>query len=367
MNNYFWCPLVSQRIGYRVCILTQQKAYYCGLKNCEHKTKEEKENMNEKEETKVAKVEPTYSQRFTNMVVKEFSDQVGVLELTPYQQRLAQHMFIGIDAQLKTLETKRTDQNKPAIVWQNINMAKLAIDAVHRVELGLDALIPNHIHPVPHLNSRTKLYDLRLDIGYVGKDYYKRKMAITPPLDIRYRLVHKNDKFIPIYKDADNKIESYKFKPSDNPFDRGEVIGGFGYIIYGDEKLNKLIVVPKESFDKSEKKAQTDAFWGPYKEEMQMVALVRRVTSKINIDPEKVNASYLKVEIDEVERNADLDIKEGANKEEIDIETGEVKAETWEAPEFPEEKTGAPLPNSGVEDTETTPAPDYPLPKKAGF
>ena len=75
-------------------------------------------------------------------------------------------MFIAIDTQIKNLEVKRLDSGKDTmpIVWSNINMNKLAIDAVHRVELGIDALIPNHMHPIPYFNKRLKLYDLDLQL-----------------------------------------------------------------------------------------------------------------------------------------------------------------------------------------------------------
>jgi len=285
--------------------------------------------MSKEQIKEVAKVEPTYSQRFTNMVVREFSRELGNLEMTPYQERLAQHLFIGVDISLKKLEADRLkkDTKKLPIVWTNVNMEKLAIDAVHRVELGLDALIPNHIHTIPYLNGKTGKYDLDLQIGYVGKDYYKREMALVPPKDIIYRLVYANDVFDPIMQGADNAIDTYKLQIP-NPFDRGEVIGGFGYILYDDPTLNRLIIVSKASFDKSQKKAQSDAFWGPYTEEMQMVALVRRVTAKLNIDPRKVNASYLKVEVAEAADSAEREIEEKANQEIIDINNEEEQQST---------------------------------------
>ncbi|HEA68219.1 MAG TPA: hypothetical protein ENI07_15575 [Desulfobacterales bacterium] len=285
--------------------------------------------MTKKNETKeIAKAEPTYSQRFTAMVVKEFGAQVGVMALTPLQQKLAQHMFIGIDTQLKALEAKR-DDNKPAIVWSNINMGKLAIDAMHRVELGLDALIPNHISPIPYLNGKTKKYDLDLRIGYVGKDCYRRKMAVDEPVDIIYELIYGSDEFSPIKKSALSEVESYEFKIT-NPFDRGKVVGGFGYIIYENPTKNKLVLVSKADFDKSKGKAQTDKFWKPYEREMQFKTLVLRTTSQIAIDPAKVNASMATVEMDEAVMASALQIEEKANKTPIDI-----KPETTESTKAP--------------------------------
>jgi recombination protein RecT len=285
------------------------------------------ENQTAKKATALPQKETgTRSQRFTAMVVREFGNVAGTLQLSPYQQRLGQHLFLAVDAQLKTLEAKRAQKDKDGlpIVWSNINMEKLAIDAVHRIELGLDALIPNMVHPIPYKNSKTGKYDLDLRVGYVGKDYYRRKMAIDPPMDIIYELVHEKDKFRPIKKTAANPVESYEFEIGD-PFDRGKVIGGFGYIMYERPEKNKLILVSKADFDKIKSKAKSDEFWGPYEREMQFKTLVHRVTSKLNVDPEKINASFMAVELDD---NA-AEIEVHANKEVLDIDpaTGEVKQE----------------------------------------
>ena len=278
----------------------------------------------------------TYSQRFTAAVVREFGTTVGKLELSPYKQVLAQHLFIGIDKTLKEMETKRLDSDKQGtpIVWGNINMEKLAIDAVHRIELGLDALIPNHIHPIPYKNKRTGKYDLDLQIGYIGKDYYKRKMAVVQPMDIIYQLVHKTDVFTPRMKKGPSDIETYDFEIK-NAFSRGEVVGGFGYIMYEQPTMNKLVIVPRTSFDKSKNLAKSDAFWGKHPEEMMFAALVRRVTAKIPVDPEKVNASFAAVELDDAEReiqeNANagpvIDIEPEPEKEPVPDEKEEAKVE----------------------------------------
>src|SRR4030042_2247202 len=142
--------------------------------------------METKADTKrtVAKQEATQGEKFTSMVIKEFSELTGKLGLTLYQKQLAQQLFIKIDLQLKTLENKRLDsgiQGTP-ITWQNINLSKLALDSMHRVELGRDALIPNHIHPIPYWNKRLNKYDLDLRIGYEGKKYYKQALASDKPI-----------------------------------------------------------------------------------------------------------------------------------------------------------------------------------------
>lgn len=282
--------------------------------------------MNDKQNEKKEKAVPqtgqrTVSERFTALIINEFSGTVGKLEMSAYQKRLAQHLFIKIDTSLKELEKKRIENSKDALplLWANINMEKLAIDAIHRIELGLDALIPNHISPIPYWNNRLKKYDLDLRIGYAGKDYYHRQMALDPPEDIIYELVYKNDLFKPIKASSKNPTESYEFEVP-KPFDRGEVVGGFAYIVYKDSKKNKLIIVTEKDFLSSKAKAQAKEFWEGHPEAMRFKTIVNRATSKLQIDPEKVNASFTFVEQQEDIDDAmevQSNIEEKANKGEI--------------------------------------------------
>ncbi len=273
------------------------------------------------------------SERFAVAVANEFGHAAGgKIELSPFQKRLAQHLFIKIDATLQEMEKKRQESNKEGIlmIWQNVNMTKLALSAMDRIELGLDAIIPNHIWPIPYLNTRLQKYDLDLRIGYVGKDYYVRRVAIEEPFDIRYELVYSTDKFEVIKRSKENPIENYNFQIP-KPFDRGEIVGGFGYISYKDEKRNELVIVTDKDFKKSRAKAKSDTFWAEHPTEMKMKTLVHRVTSHLRIDPEKVNAAYLRAEAEEDIADAQgvqADIEARANKSDvIDIETGEVLKE----------------------------------------
>lgn len=269
-------------------------------------------------------IQATQSERFLANVEKQFAAEAGApMAFTDYEKTLAQHLFLKIDNVLKDLETKRLAASKPygtAYEWKNVNMRKLALDSVHRVKLGLDALIPNHIHPVPYFNKREGKYDLDLRVGYVGEAYYRAQNAVDVPIDIIYELVYDTDEFFPIKKSHSNKIDTYEFNIK-NPFNRGKVIGGFGYIVYEDETKNELVMVSEESFLKSRKAAQSKTFWDGHPEEMRFKTLVHRVTDKLEIDPKKVNAaSYAYVENQERETTIQREIDENANQEIIDIE-----------------------------------------------
>src|SRR5690625_2245311 len=159
-----------------------------------------KKNQNQLQEKDTSK-QSTQSERFLVEVENQFTAQAGApMAFTEYEKTLAQHLFLKVDNVLKDLEGKRKNKNQAPIVWKNVNMRKLALDAVHRVKLGLDALIPNHIHPIPYFNSSEGKYDLDLRVGYVGKSYYRMQAAVDRPVDITYELVYSNDKFKPIKK-----------------------------------------------------------------------------------------------------------------------------------------------------------------------
>jgi len=264
------------------------------------------------------------STRFSAMVMREYGTQIGRVELSPFQQRLIQHLFIKADMALNELEAKRLQSGKttPPIVWANINLQKMAVDAVHRVELGLDALIPNHLHVIPYLNGKTQKYDVDLRPGYSGKDYYYREMALFPPDDIIYKLIYEKDKLEVIMKDAHNDVEGFLLKV-ENPFDRGDVVGGIGYIMYPNPKMNKVALVTMKMLKRSQDASGSDKFWGKDKESMQYKTIVHRTVSHIVLDPKKINASFAAVERDEyemLEMAAQADVDENANRQIIDIE-----------------------------------------------
>lgn len=306
-------------------------------------------NKDNSEEKAIEKRDPTVAERFVAKVRNEFAGAVGHgAEFSDHEKQLASNLYMKIDSQLKTLEADRQkrNQSKPPITWNNLNMQDLAQDAVHRVRLGLDALIDNHIHPLPYLNGKTGKYDLDLQIGYAGLDYYKRQMSEDDIVDITYELVHKNDDFTVIKKDMDNEKDHYKFKPSDDPFNRGEVVGGFGYIQYEDEVKNEIITIGKAEFDKAKKAAPTSKVWNEWPEKMMYKTLVRRVTKEIRIDPKKVNPSYHYVEAqDNMYRdNNEVKIEQPEQRQEIDLDMGNGQIEHSEEPDQPQPEGQVPGP-----------------------
>jgi recombination protein RecT len=302
-------------------------------------------------QAQVAKAVDSPATRFTGAMMREFQAVAGqAIELSPDQRRLAQHLFLKIDETLKALEFKRSGdinkKDKPEIAWKNINMPKLAIDAMRRIEIGLDALIDNHISPIPYLNGKTGQYDLDLRIGYAGKDYYKRRYAIDPPKDVKYELVYSTDKFKVVKKSVNTAIESYEFEIT-NPWDRGEIIGGFAYVVYEDPTKNQVILVSSKEFERSRSQGNAD-FWTKNPVEMRYKTIVNRAMAKLHADPEKTPASYHVIEAEyeaQDEERAKQAIDEGmAEIQTVDHDTGEIKGTTGEASGMKTEEVKTPEP-----------------------
>jgi recombination protein RecT len=284
-------------------------------------------------ENKIATQERTVSERFMQSIINEFNAVTGnAVSFTDNQKRLAQHMFVKVDATLKELEKKRLNENRNTVTpynWNNINIQKLSIDAVHRIEIGLDALVNNHISIIPYYNNKIKKYDLDLRIGYAGKDYYKRNLAYDSPLDIIYELVHENDVFSIKKRDANNNIESYVLEIK-NPFNRGKIIGGFGYIMYKNSMKNKLIIVSEADFKKSMEISKTNSFWKPHYGNMCYKTVVHRTTDKLMIDPNKINISYYAVEEQEEQETHNVFVDD--SEQTIEIATKKVPDKKLEKP-----------------------------------
>lgn len=268
-----------------------------------------------------AEVKPNAAERFTAKVMKEFGSTVGEIQVTDYQRQLVQGYFIAIDRALKSTEEERLrkneknkdhekyDNNLP-VTWGNVNLNDLALDVVHYARMGLDMMQENHLFPIPYKNNKTGKYDMTLMPGYNGIQYIAEKYAVEPPLAVTVELVYSTDTFRPIKKSAENQVENYEFAIN-NAFDRGEIIGGFGYIEYADPVKNKLVIMTKKDIEKRKPKYASANFWGGkqkvwengkqvdqetdgWYEEMCLKTIKREIYSAKHIprDPKKIDDNY---------------------------------------------------------------------------
>ena len=260
------------------------------------------------------------SERFMQKVIHEFSGSVGEFQITEYQRQLIQGYFIGVDRALKTAEAERVRKNENnrdhkydnavPVSWANVNMADLALDVVHYARLGLDTMQANFITPIPYLNKKAGRYDINLMLGYNGIKYIAEKFALCPPKSVTIELVYSTDNFKPYKKGRGNDVESYDFEIT-NPFDRGHIVGGFGYIEYDDPKKNELVLMSMKDIEKRKPEYASANFWGGkanewkngkkvevdkdgWLDEMCRKTLIREVYSPkhILLDPRKVDESY---------------------------------------------------------------------------
>lgn len=329
-----------------------------------------------KEGHSIQRSELTASEKFTGLVMKEFQGNIGGLNLNEYQKQLIRGYFIGIDNALKKAEelrisknswktTKEEDKNNLPYTWQNVNMNDLAIAVVHHAKLGLDMQITNHLNAIPYKDDKTQKYNIGFLKGYKGLEYIATQFSLYPIKDITIELIYSNDVFEIVNKD---NVTKYNFIIK-NPFDRGELVGGFGYIQYLEETRNRMITLSKKDIDKRKPSYAAAEFWGGEKynfkekkketiegwyEEMARKTVARATYNAVPIDPKKVNESYAYViETNDnaydnlIEGQVAYEIKENANKEVIDIvdeETGEIIETTGTTTEITEEQKDAMFP-----------------------
>ena len=283
------------------------------------------------------------SELFANKVLKEFGQiSADRFNVTDYQRQLIQGYFIQIDRALKTAEDNRLYKNgnnkdhkydnPDPINWKTIDLNALAIDVMHYTKLGIDITQKNMIYAIPYKDNNrqcatgTKMYTVNLMPGYNGIAFMAEKYALDKPIAVTTELVYSTDVFKPIKKDKDNKTESYIFEVT-NAFDRGKIVGGFGYLEFENPQKNKLIIMTLKDIEKRKPKYASAEFWGGKKkewqngkqvevetggwyEEMCLKTIKREVYSPkhIPIDPKKVDDDYQAVRVQEL-RLAQMEVQ----------------------------------------------------------
>lgn len=273
-------------------------------------------------------VQLSASERFTTAVMKEIASSSGELKVSELQKKLSNNYFIKIDQVLKDLEKKRmakpeSTRDLLAYTWENVNFAKLATDVVAYSSIGLDPTQKNHLFPIPYKNTSNNKYDIVFMEGYKGLEIKAMKYGFDAPDDVVIEVVYEKDKFKSLKKDHKRSVESYEFEIVDD-FDRGDIKGGFYYLVYKDNPTkNKLRVFNMDAIEKRIPKHASVEFWGGekdvwkdgkktgnkekvegWKDEMVYKTIARAAYDSITIDAEKIDQHVLQMIQNDEERSS---------------------------------------------------------------
>lgn len=276
------------------------------------------------------KAEQSPSARFTEMVLKEYQASTGQNSFSPDQSRRVQNYFVKMDMVLSESETKRLSKPESSrdpleFAWKNINLERFTQDVAIFAQLGLDPMMPNHINLILYKNGRTNKFDVGFIRGYKGLEIVARNFGVNPPIEVITELVYSNDEYVPIKKDMEHEVETYKFKIG-NPFSRGELQGGFIYMRYADPKLNSIESLSVVEIEKRKPKYASPEFWGgektTYKNgkpdgketiegwytEMCIKTLKRKAWNSVTIDGSKINTAFEKMAATENQHETNLTV-----------------------------------------------------------
>ncbi len=325
------------------------------------------------------------SERFARKVLAEFGSSVsGAMEVTDFQKRLIQGYFIKIDRALKTTEEERLRRNSSnsdpkfnnnlPVTWANVNINDLALDLVHYARMGLDMLQDAMLYPIPYKNNKRNCYDITLMEGYNGIKYTALRYALERPIRETVKLVYSTDTFVPHMRDSAHPAATYEFTIN-NPFDRGEIVGGFGYLEFEDPAKNELIVMPLKAILKRKPEYASANFWGGkatewqtvdgkrkkmevekegWYEEMCRKTLIREIYSSKHIprDPQKIDDAYQYMKAREA-RYAEIQAQA-----EIGAEANTIQIDTTPTQELPTAPAALCAPAESITIPQTNPATD---------
>lgn len=322
----------------------------------------------------IIKKEESSAVKFTNMVMNAYAEG-GNVKLTDDQQRRIQSYFVVMDSALRKAEEDR--QNKNAnnknheydnplpYNWKTLNFDERAARAmVASTRMGVDMTLPNMMSPVLFKDNANQKYNFSLIPGYRGREIIATKYGLHVPDSVIIQLVYKNDKFIPHFNDAKHDGDSYDFEVT-NPFERGELVGGFFYQIFNGKNgmKNKLYVLSLADIMKRKPEHASASFWGGtgygyekgkrvekevagWLDEMAYKTVANYGYSRITIDPEKIDSNYQDLHSgNRSDERIMSDIRAKANTGEvIDIDAESAK----EVPIIPEHTQDIPQPAPNI-------------------
>lgn len=276
----------------------------------------------------------TASKKFSNMLVPAFEGHFGIAP-TENEVALMTSYYFGIE--------KTIINSDGYYKMADLDAVQLKRDLIHFSRLGYDCNVPDMLSFMPRKDGKTGKVKMLPIEGKAGLIYKADKFCNEEdkPIDYKVELVYEKDEFTMIKSDAENEGDSYKFKIT-SPFNRGNLVGGFGYLVYKDKSKNKLLVMSIEEILRYKPDKASEKFWGKWKEKMCIKTITKQLFKLVKLNPEKLSMyaeslnvidntdmEFAKLEAqEEVEANAnvgevidiDLDIEEV-----VDVEVEELK------------------------------------------
>lgn len=256
-------------------------------------------------------------ERFTNEVLRQFSATAGEVNITEKQRRLIRNYFLTLDNVLQTSEKKRNhEKNAVPFTWENVDLKSLSINVANHSLVGLDPIQKNHLNLIPHFDNASKKYNITFMPGFKGIEFKAVKYGLDVPKAVIIEVVHEKDVFKPKKKNGGGVGDSYEFEIVD-PFNRGEVVGGFYFHEFEDQTKNRIRIFSRADIKKRIPKYASVEFWGGEKttykngkpdgkeiiegwfEEMCFKTIYRAAYDSITIDPDKIDEALIQTMFNE--------------------------------------------------------------------
>lgn len=245
--------------------------------------------------------------RFTTSVVSAFTD-IAKVQVTEKQKTIIANYYVKLNEMLVSQQ----------IPWGKIKMNDLALTLAHMAKLNLDMSL-GHLSFIPFNNYKEGTVTMAPVISSKGYEYIAKTYGIEKVKNATVELVYETDRFSITKKDSNHECDSYVFEVA-NPFNRGKIIGGFGYLEFEDSTKNFILAMSEEEILKYKPAKAKEEFWsGENRKKMYEKTIAKQLFKKVTLDPDKVNEiqSTLKI-VDE----KDMDYNAEIAKEDIDENLG---------------------------------------------
>ena len=235
--------------------------------------------------------------QFSNMLAPAFETHFGIAP-TDNEISLMASYFYGIE--------KTIINSDGYYKMAEVDTAQLRRDLIHYARLGYDCNVNDMLSFMPRKDGKTGLVKMLPIEGKAGLIYKADKFCDeeNKPIDYKVELVYSTDEFTMLKSDFENEGDSYTFKIT-NPFNRGDLVGGFGYLIYKDKSKNKLLEMSISEIMRYKPDKASDKFWGKWKEKMCIKTITKQLFKLVKLNPDKMSMYSESLNVIE---NSDMDM-----------------------------------------------------------